>query len=118
MYLAFSTNSAFKILTPLCSYQSRKRGILECDLILSNFAQQHLNQLTTQQLDAYDQLLDEQDWDLYYWITGDAEHPVPEHILFNTVFQMLQKHVEERRYSKDERGSGMFRMPDLSTSSQ
>ena len=49
--------------------QSRKRGTLESDLLMSTFADTHLSTLTRAQLDAYDRLLDENDWDLYYWAT-------------------------------------------------
>ena len=95
-------------------YQSRKRGILECDLILSTFAHTKLPALNTEELTMYDSLLDEQDWDLYYWMTGDPEHPVPEHVDDNKVFKMLQQHVASQRFKKDgASGSGMFRMPDL-----
>lgn len=50
-------------------YQSRKRGILETDLLLSTFAKVHLDSMTRPQLDAYDRFLDENDWDIYYWAT-------------------------------------------------
>ncbi|ATY61714.1 TPR repeat [Cordyceps militaris] len=50
-------------------YQSRKRGILESDLVLSTFAAQHLPTMTSAQLTEYDLFLDENDWDIYYWAT-------------------------------------------------
>ncbi|KAF4974511.1 hypothetical protein FDECE_18660, partial [Fusarium decemcellulare] len=50
-------------------YQSRKRGTLESDLLLSTFASAHLPTLSTKLLDQYDLLLDENDWDIYYWAT-------------------------------------------------
>ena len=49
--------------------QSRKRGILESDLLLSTFAAANLPTMTSTQLDQYDLLLDENDWDIYYWAT-------------------------------------------------
>ncbi|WFD24853.1 Succinate dehydrogenase assembly factor 2 mitochondrial [Malassezia equina] len=48
-------------------YQCRKRGTLETDLILSTFAQKELAQLSDDELHELDQLLDEPDWDLFYW---------------------------------------------------
>ncbi|PHH68933.1 hypothetical protein CDD80_7125 [Ophiocordyceps camponoti-rufipedis] len=54
-------------------YQSRKRGTLESDLVLSSFAATHLSSLTPPQLSQYDQLLDENDWDIYYWATQPSE---------------------------------------------
>ncbi|EGE77603.2 TPR repeat protein [Blastomyces dermatitidis ATCC 18188] len=56
-------------------YQSRKRGILESDLLLSTFASQHLPTMTERQLQEYDKFLDENDWDIYYWATQEAEDP-------------------------------------------
>jgi succinate dehydrogenase assembly factor 2 len=72
-------------------YQSRKRGIREMDFILGfveislvnlqmifilfcrKFADTHLNQLTEQQLNEYDKLINgnHNEWDVYYWITGE-----------------------------------------------
>ncbi len=49
--------------------QSRKRGILESDLVLSTFAAAHLPTMTAAQLTEYDLFLDENDWDIYYWAT-------------------------------------------------
>ncbi|KAK0728574.1 Flavinator of succinate dehydrogenase-domain-containing protein, partial [Lasiosphaeria miniovina] len=53
-------------------YQSRKRGILESDLLLSTFAAAQLEHMTPAQLVQYDLFLDENDWDIYYWATQDA----------------------------------------------
>ncbi|KAF2194902.1 DUF339-domain-containing protein [Zopfia rhizophila CBS 207.26] len=50
-------------------YQSRKRGTLESDLLLSTFADSHLATMTSSQLQQYDLFLDENDWDIYYWAT-------------------------------------------------
>ncbi|KAK4200673.1 putative early meiotic induction protein 5, mitochondrial precursor [Triangularia verruculosa] len=50
-------------------YQSRKRGTLESDLLLSTFAASFLSSMTPSQLSEYDRFLDENDWDIYYWAT-------------------------------------------------
>ncbi|KAF2456797.1 Flavinator of succinate dehydrogenase-domain-containing protein [Lineolata rhizophorae] len=52
-------------------YQSRKRGTLESDLLLSTFADAHLGNMTHEQLRQYDLFLDENDWDIYYWATQE-----------------------------------------------
>lgn len=49
--------------------QSRKRGTLESDLLLSTFASKYLQTMTEEQLTQYDRFLDENDWDIYYWAT-------------------------------------------------
>ncbi|KAJ9605255.1 Succinate dehydrogenase assembly factor 2 mitochondrial [Cladophialophora chaetospira] len=50
-------------------YQSRKRGTLESDLLLSTFAAEKLSSMSRAQLQEYDHFLDENDWDIYYWAT-------------------------------------------------
>ncbi|OTB06946.1 hypothetical protein M426DRAFT_318319 [Hypoxylon sp. CI-4A] len=52
-------------------YQSRKRGTLESDLLLSTFADTYLPTMTREQMVQYDQFLDENDWDIYYWATQE-----------------------------------------------
>ncbi|KAK2615601.1 hypothetical protein N8I77_002345 [Diaporthe amygdali] len=51
------------------TYQSRKRGTLESDLLLSTFAATYLPRMTPAQMEQYDRFLDENDWDIYYWAT-------------------------------------------------
>lgn len=51
--------------------QSRKRGTLESDLLLSTFADANLSKMSHQQLQQYDLFLDENDWDIYYWATQE-----------------------------------------------
>ncbi|KAK4927176.1 Succinate dehydrogenase assembly factor 2 mitochondrial [Elasticomyces elasticus] len=50
-------------------YQSRKRGTLESDLLMSTFAAENLGKMSKSQLEQYDLFLDENDWDIYYWVT-------------------------------------------------
>jgi hypothetical protein len=52
--------------------QSRKRGILESDLLLSTFADIYLSKMDKDQLAEYDRFLDENDWDIYYWATQET----------------------------------------------
>ena len=54
--------------------QSRKRGTLESDLLLSTFADTNLGNMSPKQLQQYDLFLDENDWDSYYWAT---QEPTP-----------------------------------------
>ncbi|KAI1908414.1 vesicle coat component [Ophidiomyces ophidiicola] len=58
----------------LCD-QSRKRGTLESDLLLSTFAASNLSSMTKAQLEEYDRFLDENDWDIYYWATQEPPTP-------------------------------------------
>lgn len=51
--------------------QSRKRGTLESDLLLSTFADANLSKMSPKQLEQYDLFMDENDWDIYYWATQE-----------------------------------------------
>ena len=50
-------------------WQARKRGTLEADLLLATFAKKELSALNEEELDEFDRLLDEPDWDIFYWMT-------------------------------------------------
>nr|GAT48072.1 predicted protein [Mycena chlorophos] len=72
-------------------YQSRKRGTLESDLILSTFARDNLAAMNEEELREYDKLLDEADWDIYYWAT--EERPAPERWAQSPILQKLKIHA-------------------------
>ena len=59
--------------------RSWRRGIKEMDIILGGFADARLAGLGPEALDAYEALLDENDQDLYKWVSGAAARP-PEHL--------------------------------------
>ncbi|KAJ3379795.1 succinate dehydrogenase assembly factor 2 [Entophlyctis sp. JEL0112] len=83
----------------------RKRGILECDLLLSTFiTKQRLAGFSLQELNQLDSLLEENDWDVYYWTTGakDAPAEVQAYGFWNDLFE----HSKNRR-------KHILRMPDL-----
>lgn len=56
-------------------YRAWHRGFREADMILGPFADQHLANLSADQLDAFEHLIDQPDPDLYAWIVGQAEAP-------------------------------------------
>ena len=56
--------------------RSWRRGTKEMDLILGPFADERMAHLSAADLDLYDALLEENDQDLYPWITG--AQPAPE----------------------------------------
>lgn len=71
--------------------RSMRRGIKEMDLILSTFAERHLDAMSEADLDLYDALLEENDQDLYQWVTGQATAPVALAALVADVSQTFQK---------------------------
>ncbi|WVF66564.1 succinate dehydrogenase assembly factor 2, mitochondrial [Kwoniella sp. CBS 6097] len=56
-------------------YQTRKRGTLETDLILSTFAREQLPKMSVEEMQQFDKLLDEPDWDIFYWSVQKREPP-------------------------------------------
>ncbi len=59
--------------------RSMRRGIKEMDLILQAFAAANLDRFSQEELELYDQLLSENDHDIYGWIGG--QFPTPAHYL-------------------------------------
>ncbi len=55
--------------------RSWRRGMKEMDLILGPYADAALAEFSAAQLDAYEALLDENDQDLYLWVTGAQPAP-------------------------------------------
>ncbi|KAI8972859.1 Flavinator of succinate dehydrogenase-domain-containing protein [Trametes punicea] len=86
-------------------YQSRKRGTLESDLLLSTFAKERLGTMDEAELREFDKLMDEPDWDIYYWATG--KKAPPERWANSRVLDQLREHVRNE-------GKVVRRMPDLS----
>ncbi|CAG9090809.1 unnamed protein product [Plutella xylostella] len=74
-------------------YQSRKRGMLENDLLLSTFAKKYLDSFTEQQTMMYDRLINSpsNDWDIFYWIV--EKKPTPQEF-DNEIMTMLKKHAK------------------------
>jgi len=55
--------------------RSWRRGMKEMDLILGGFADTELTSLDADALDAHEVLMDENDQDLYLWVTGAQQGP-------------------------------------------
>lgn len=55
--------------------RSMRRGIKEMDIILSHFADTRLDAMDEVALDHYDALLNENDQDLYQWVSGQVDAP-------------------------------------------
>lgn len=55
--------------------RSWRRGTKEMDLILGPYADQNLAEMAPDALDLYEELLAENDQDLYQWVSGQAAAP-------------------------------------------
>ncbi|CAK1551718.1 unnamed protein product [Leptosia nina] len=74
-------------------YQSRKRGMLENDLLLSTFAKKYLDGFNEEQTMMYDRLINSpsNDWDIFYWIV--EKQPTPKEF-DNEIMDLLKKHAK------------------------
>ncbi|THH09547.1 hypothetical protein EW146_g8661 [Bondarzewia mesenterica] len=97
-------NESIETMRARLVYQSRKRGTLESDLLLSTFAQEMLGAMSAGELREYDKFLDEPDWDIYYWATG--KRAPPERWAASSLLGKLKIHARNE-------GKAVRRMPDL-----
>lgn len=70
--------------------RSMRRGIKEMDLILSSFADLNLSNMDDGALDLYDALLNENDHDLYQWVTRQVDPPEP----YAALIKDVQTHID------------------------
>ena len=73
--------------------RSMRRGTKEMDVILEGFFSAFVPTFDNKILDQYELLLDENDQDLYKWVSGQAESPPQHASIINLIKQYLnQKH--------------------------
>lgn len=56
-------------------YRAQQRGWRELDIIVGNWAEAHIHQLSDTELDQFEALLSEEIPDLYKWLSGQAQVP-------------------------------------------
>ena len=56
-------------------FRSRHRGMQETDILLGGFAERHLGELNEAQLDRFETILEQNDADLFDWISGKKAVP-------------------------------------------
>ena len=79
------TNLDYKYRLKRIIYQSTHRGCKELDIILGNFVNaevtlqdqkiKNIYTLTQNELDLYEGLCNENEWDIYGWVTGEIKTP-------------------------------------------
>ncbi len=70
-------------------FRSDHRGTKEMDLILGSFAREHVPEFSEDELAQYDEILQENDPNLYNWLTGKENAPAN---IVSPVFEKLQRH--------------------------
>lgn len=68
-------------------YNSWHRGCKETDLLLGKFAKLYLESMSDQELEDYARLLEEDDWDIFNWLTEKSPWPEYYH---NSVVEKLK----------------------------
>ncbi len=70
-------------------YQSWYRGCKETDKIIGYFAKKHIHELNDKELDELEEILNENDNDIYDWLSN--KKPLPENFSQNSVMIRLFK---------------------------
>lgn len=75
-------------------FRSDHRGTKEMDIILGRFAREHVPTFTEVELCEYDELLRNNDPDLYNWVTGKED--APKEVREMTAFKKLYSAQPEK----------------------
>lgn len=75
------------------SYRSWHRGCKETDLVLGTYCDQNIATLQKADLERFESLLDEEDADIWAWLTGKAPCPKPEFVPLIAELQALKLHA-------------------------
>lgn len=89
-------------------YSSRHRGILETDLLLSTFLKENIQSLGKKQLEELDTLMNENDWDIYYWMT-QGKLP-PKWVQEMSIWNDMVEHAKNK-------GRKILKMPEVGKTS-
>jgi Uncharacterized conserved protein len=56
-------------------FRAWRRGFRELDLLMGSFADLKLENMTPDEVDEFERLLEVPDWEIYAWLTGNADIP-------------------------------------------
>lgn len=76
-----------KVLLNRLLYRSRQRGFLEMDLLVGIWAEKRVPELSEENLRQFELILDQENPDLYKWLTGQEQPPTD--IANNTAYQVI-----------------------------
>ncbi|KAF7637716.1 t-SNARE coiled-coil homology domain-containing protein [Meloidogyne graminicola] len=88
-YKNFVNKNSIECLRSRLFYQSKKRGILENDILIGGFAEKNLSEMDRNDLNNYDAIINGNymEWDLYYYLTGKKE--APSELISNPIFKNM-----------------------------
>lgn len=80
-----------KVMVNRLLYRSRQRGFLEMDLLVGIWAEKQIPQMSEDTLRQFEVVLDQENPDLYKWLTGQ-EQP-PQDVVENAAYQVSQRSI-------------------------
>ena len=75
-------------------YRSRYRSTKEMDLILRRFWEKFGNNLSDEELDIYENFIDEDDFVLYKWITNIIDYPLQ----YDSIISRIRKEIGKNSF--------------------
>lgn len=78
-------------------FRSWHRGTRESDLLIGSFADAHLDEFSSEQLDRFEAILGEEDPDIYDWMNGRTA--LPEHVDHDVMRMMCSFRYSPRQGS-------------------
>ncbi len=78
-------------------FRSWHRGMREMDLIMGSFANKNVPEFSVEELDCYEELLHNNDPDIYDWLTARAEPPA--NVKTTVLEKLLAHHYASNRAS-------------------
>ena len=75
------------------TYRSWHRGCKETDLVLGTYCDQNIATLKAEELQRFEALLDEEDADIWAWLTGKTPCPKPKFAHLIAELQALKLHA-------------------------
>lgn len=76
-------------------FRAWHRGMREMDLILGSFADDEIATLSEAELDALDELMNENDQDLFKWIVGEIPVPTEQN---RPIFRRILAHRKAMKF--------------------
>ena len=86
-------------------YRAKQRGFLELDIVVGEWASREMGDPATTSeafLDAFDEVLDAENPDLFKWLTGQAE--APREVRENEAYASLARHCKKIFRREERRG--------------
>lgn len=87
--MAMSENETTENKRKRLIFRSEHRGMKEMDFIMGSFARKFVPDFSEEDLNLYDEILKENDPNLYNWVTGKEDIPAN---VSNHVFEKLKAH--------------------------